>query len=191
MRVAITGTMGGGKSSVSDLLRKRGYTVYDTDKMVHAYYDKGGRLEAKVIQLFGASILNDEGVIDRTKISKRVFEDYAMLKRLEDLVYPEVSEHIQSLTIDNDTLLFFEVPMLFESGLESLFDRIIMVSAPDVLRIERLKKRGMDEEEIKRRSKRHLNPEIKRQKSDYFINNDGDLSALDDKINRVLEQIER
>lgn len=190
MKIAITGTMGGGKSSVSRYLIEKGYPVFDTDKMVHTYYEKQGRLEAQVIALMGEDILDEEGTIDRQKMAAKVFNDYEMLTRLEALVFPEVSKHVNELYERYDGLVFFEVPMLFESGMADNFDVIIMVSAPHDLRIQRLIRRGMDMAEIERRSKRHFDESIKIKKSDYFINNDGDVLALNGKIESVIKHLE-
>lgn len=191
MKIAITGTMGGGKSSVSRYLIEKGYPVFDTDKMVHTYYEKSGRLEAQVVALMGEGILDEQGTIDRQKMASKVFNDYDMLMRLEGLVFPAVRDHINELYARYTGLVFFEVPMLFESRMENDFDVIIMVSAPYDLRIERLIRRGMDMAEIERRSKRHTDEAIKIKKSDYFINNDGDVEALNGKIESVIKHLER
>lgn len=190
MKIAITGTIGGGKSSVSRILIDKGYTVYDTDKMVHTYYDKGGRLENIVIEMFGKDVLDDTGTIDRTKLGNIVFTDFSKLLELESKVYPVVSEHIDELYDNSNNLMFFEVPMLFESHLEDRFDLIIMVTAPKDIRMKRLKERGMSEDDVIRRSKRHLDESKKIEKSDIIINNDGDYKTLSDKIEVLLNSIE-
>lgn len=189
MKIAITGTIGGGKSIVSRRLIELGYTVYDTDKLVHTYYEKYGRLEAVVIDMFGDTILNEKGLIDRGKLANEVFQDYKSLLKLESVVYPVVSKHIDELYNDSDTIMFFEVPMLFESHLEDTFDLIIMVTAPKDIRMKRLKDRGMSETEVERRSLRHLDEQEKIKKSDIIINNNGDLDALNVKIDNILEKI--
>ncbi len=190
MKIAITGTIGGGKSSVSRILMDKGYSVHDTDKMVHTYYDKGGRLENVVIEMFGEDVLDETGKIDRTKLGNIVFTDFSKLSQLESKVYPIVSNHVAELYDNSDDLIFFEVPMLFESHLEDSFDLIIMVTAPLDIRMSRLKERGMSEEDVVRRSKRHLDETKKIEKSDIIINNDGDYKTLSDKIELLIKEIE-
>lgn len=189
MKIAITGTIGGGKSSVSRRLIELGYPVYDTDKLVHTYYEKNGRLEHVVIEMFGKDILNKEGRIDRGLLANKVFEDFDALRRLESVVYPVVSEHIDELYHNYKGIMFFEVPMLFESHLEHKFDRIMMVTARKDIRMERLEQRGMSQEDVERRSLRHLDEQEKIKRSDIIINNDGDLNELNVKIDLILKEL--
>lgn len=191
MKIAITGTIGGGKSSVSRRLIDLGYDVYDTDKMVHAYYEKDGRMESTVIDMFGDAVLGNDGTIDRSKLANIVFNDIDRLFELESKVYPIVADHIESLYISSKGMMFFEVPMLFESKLEDNFDAIIMVTAPFDLRMKRLQDRGMTLDDVKRRSMRHMDEKEKIEKSDIIINNDSDLDSLNAKIDSVIKQLER
>ena len=191
MKIAITGTIGGGKSSASCYLKSLGYPVYDADKLVHDFYLKDGILYDAVINLFGVDILDENLEIKRQDIARRVFNDQRCLKELESLVFPAVLAKIQTLYEDHDGLVFFEVPLLFESNMEANFDCIICISAPIELRLERLKARGMDPDEAMARMKRHTLEAIKKDKSDFFINNDGLVLTLNDKIDTILTLIKK
>lgn len=186
MKIAITGTIGGGKSQMSKYLISLGYPVFDTDKLVHTYYDKNGRLEKEVVQHFGTSILDEKGVIDRRKLAKCVFENDKELIFLESLVFPVVSHHVEELYQETQGIVFFEVPMLFESGLDDNFDVIVMVTAQEEIRVSRLVKRGMSKEDIKSRTKRHEAESVKIAKSDYIIYNDGSIEELHQEVDDLL-----
>lgn len=191
MKVAITGTIGGGKSQASKYLLEKGYPVFDSDKLVHTYYEQGGRLEDAVRRHFGNQVFNDENSIDRKKLAEIVFNNEQALTDLEQMVFPVVKNHMEELYNDKQGIVFFEVPLLFESGLETSFDAVIMVTADEIIRLKRLEKRGMSEEEVQKRSKRHLEEKRKLEKSDYIIYNNGSLEDLYQNIDAVLEKLER
>ena len=107
------------------------------------------------------------------------------------MVFPVVKNHMEELYNDKQGIVFFEVPLLFESGLETSFDAVIMVTADEIIRLKRLEKRGMSEEEVQKRSKRHLDEKRKLEKSDYIIYNNGSLEDLYQNIDTVLEKLER
>lgn len=188
MKIALTGTIGGGKSQVGKYLTELGYTVYDTDKMAHNYYLKGHSLYESLLEKFGTNILDQNLEIDRKKMASYVFNDREMLVWLESLVFPLVSKEIQEL--NSDSLMFFEVPLLFEAQMESLFDKIWMVSAPYDLRITRLSGRGLSKQEADKRMERHLDESEKIKRSDVFINNEGSIEDLHEIINNLLDEME-
>lgn len=190
MKIAITGTIGGGKSQVSKYLKQKGYPVFDADKLVHTYYDFKGRLYHEVIKLLGPSILNEDETINRDLMANIIFNDQKLLEKVESLVFPTVSKHMDDLYDSQEGLVFFEVPLLYEAKLESTFDKVIMVTAPQLLRYERLINRGMRLEDIKRRSARHLDETTKIERADYVILNDEDIESLYKKVEAVLERLE-
>ncbi|MEG0327562.1 MAG: dephospho-CoA kinase [Erysipelothrix sp.] len=188
MKIAITGTIGGGKSQVGKYLTELGYSVYDTDKMAHTYYKKGNPLYESLIEKFGEDILDVNFEIDRKKMAFYVFSNRSMLMWLESQVFPLVTQDIQA--VNTESIVFFEVPLLFEAKMEALFDKIWMVSAPYDLRIKRLSKRGLNQREADQRMKRHLDENEKILKSDVFINNNSTLDNLHQTINDLLKEME-
>lgn len=190
MFVAITGTIGAGKSSVSKLIAKRGFATYDTDKMVHTYYEKKGVLYEPVLQLLGRSILNEDGSISREKMAPLLFSDKAKLDTLEAMVFKQVKNDLTTLKAERFAeLVFVEVPLLFESQLDSMFDCIIVVDAPIAIRLARLQAKGIAMDDALKRMSHQASPEEKRAGADYIIDNNHDLAYLEEAVDEVLNLI--
>lgn len=177
LKIAITGNIASGKSTVEKIIENNGYKVYDTDKIAH-----------KILE-------NSEDVkkafktVDRKEIAKRVFSSPEKLKLLESIIHPKVKEEILKIFDSEEKLVFISVPQLFESGFDTLFNKIIYVTADRALRLERLIKRNnltIEEAEIR------INAQVEKdkiKKSDYIIENNTDLVNLQNKVKEVLELI--
>ena len=189
MIVGITGTMSAGKSTVTKLIEKAGHRVYDTDKMVHKYYDLDGLLYKDLVELFGQDILKSDKNINRAKLGNLVFNDDKLLDALEKLVFPRVLDEMKELSGNRDTLIFFEVPLLFEANMESFFDKIIVVDAKEDLRISRALNKGLARDDINKRMNRQFTAAKKRLLADYIIENNFDLESLKEEVQDVLEII--
>ena len=187
MRVAITGSIGAGKSTVSTYLKAQGYPVYNTDTFTHAYYDPKGKLYPWLMDTFGTQILNEDETVNRKALSEIVFNDSFALALLEQQVFSLVRSDI--LQLNDAPLLFVEVPLLFEAEMEDLFDVIISVDASMAVRYQRLGDRGLSLNQIKKREARQLEGAFKNQKADYVIYNDHDLEYLYDALDTVLRRI--
>ena len=188
MRIGITGTMSAGKSSVSKIIKELGFMVYDTDQIVHDYYEKDAVLYDQIIDLLGKEILDDKLEIDRKKIAYKVFNDKQLLEDLESLIFPQVRKDIETLSED-DALTFFEVPLLFEAQYDDIFDFIIVVDAKEKTRIQRAMNKGLELEDIENRMKRQMSAEEKRNRADFIIENNHDMESLDEEVQEVLEII--
>lgn len=188
MRIGITGTMSSGKSSVSKIIKDLGFMVYDTDQIVHDYYEKDAVLYDQIIDLLGKEILDEKLEIDRKKIAYKVFNDKSLLENLESLIFPQVRKDIETLSED-DALTFFEVPLLFEAQYDDIFDFIIVVDAKEKTRIQRAMNKGLELEDIENRMKRQLSAEEKRNRADFIIENNHDMESLKEEVQEVLEII--
>lgn len=188
MRIGITGTMSAGKSSVSKIIKDLGFIVYDTDQIVHDYYEKDAVLYDQIIDLLGKEILDEKLEIDRKKIAYKVFNDKSLLENLESLIFPQVRKDIETLSED-DALTFFEVPLLFEAQYDDIFDFIIVVDAEEKTRIQRAMNKGLELEDIENRMKRQLSAEEKRNRADFIIENNHDMESLKEEVQEVLEII--
>lgn len=186
MKLAITGTIGSGKSTVSKIISELGYEVIDTDKLVHSFYEVDGLLYDWLIKKFSDEILNENGLVDRAHLSEIVFSDIDKLELLEKEVFKLVRTEIQN---DTRSLVFYEVPLLYEAKLEDLFDYVVMVDASKEVRYERLSQRLGSFENFKKREKRQLSGEIKASKSDFVIMNNGSLDDLKIKVDEVLRSV--
>lgn len=189
MYVAITGTMGAGKSSVAKMIAKKGYPVYDHDAMVKKYYEKDQALYRYVTHRFGDKVFNENG-IDFSKIASIVFSNPEELSALEAKAFDLVKlETIEIMKANPQTLLFFEVPLLFEADLEELFDYVLVVDAEKELRLKRLAQKGVEKKDAKKRMKRQKPSDYKRKRADYIIENNADLESLEEEVSIFLQTL--
>lgn len=176
LTIAITGNIGSGKSTFCGYLQELGETVYYADSIAH---DLTPSIKDLLIARWGRDIwLN--GSPDRKQIASIVFNSASELQFLNSALHPLVVKRIQELIhTAKQERVFFEIPLLFEAGIEDLFDRTVLVSSSMELTLERLKLRNRDsyENQIKR-----LDAQIpdskKAEMVDYLIINDGNLEAL-------------
>ena len=186
IKIAITGNIASGKSSVEKLLIAKGFKVYDTDKIAHDILDKS----QEVKEIFKDFDILEGEKIDRTKLGNVVFSDKAMLKQLEDIIHPLVKERLIEIFKEDDFIVFVSVPQLFEASLEKLFDKIVFITAPEELRLERLIQRnGLSKEDALKRINTQIKDELKIPKCDYVIQNNADLTLLERQVNGLLASI--
>ena len=177
LKIAITGNIASGKSTVEKIIENNGYKVYDTDKIAHKILENS------------EDVKKTFKTVDRKEIAKRVFSSPKELKLLESIIHPKVKEEILKIFDSEEKLVFISVPQLFESGFDTLFNKIIYVTADRALRLERLIKRNnltIEEAEIR------INAQVEKdkiKKSDYIIENNTDLVNLQNKVKEVLELI--
>lgn len=188
MKIAISGTMGAGKSVMSAYLRTKGYQVYDTDKMVHEYYKLGGLAYDSLVATFGLDVLDAKGAIDREVLSSLVFKDALLLNELESIVYPILIDEILSHQ-DDGSLVFYEVPLLFEAEMESYFDFVITVDSKFENRLQRIVQRGLVKDLAQERMNHQLSGEDKNHRAHYVIHNDESLEDFYHKIDVIIETL--
>lgn len=139
MIVGLTGGIGSGKSYIAQALAQRGFAVYDCDREAKRIIAENKEVQAAIIDLLGeeAFIYHQSSIIYNTEyVAKRVFEDPQLLESLNKIVHPAVKEDILSRT-HSLTPSFIESAILFESGLDQLCDKIVVVTAPEETRIAR------------------------------------------------------
>ena len=122
LKIAITGNIASGKSTVEKLIEDNGYKVYDTDKIAHKILENS----AEVKEAFGTT--------NRKEIAKIVFTNPEKLQILESIIHPKVKEEILKIFNTNENIIFISVPQLFETGFNHLFDKIIFVTADENIR---------------------------------------------------------
>lgn len=191
IKVAITGGIGSGKSSVCRVIEMLGYKIYDCDKRAAYIINNDRQICQDITSLFGNEAYID-GVLNRGFISSKVFSDNSLLERLNSITHPKVIDDFRQwatlLEQQGEKIAFIESAILFESGLDSTVDRIITVSAPPELRAARAAKRdGLPIEDIKRRIASQMSDNERIRLSDYNI----DCSEDQLMIPQVLEVIEK
>ena len=187
LKIGLTGGIGSGKSVVAELLQIMGIPVYDSDASSKNMCNTDESLIKSMISLFGPELYKD-GLLDGKLLADHVFGNETALKAVNALIHPVVVRDFMEWCKLNSQypILVMESAIIFEAGLEHLFDRIITVTAPEEIRIERICKRnGMSSESVKVRLKNQISESERISKSDIIIVNDGVQAVLPQVIKIV------
>jgi len=194
LSIGLTGGIACGKSEAGRVLEREGAQIRDADELAHELIRRGGPLFDKVVGRFGAEIVGPDGEIDRQILGRRVFADAAERKALEALIHPEViralREWIAGETGQGKNAVAI-VPLLFEVGWTDLWDAVVCVASTERIVIERLKQRGLSEQDARARISAQMPLETKIRKAKYVIQNDGTLDSLDKRTREVWQKIVR
>ena len=187
IRLALTGSIGMGKSTVADMFRRAGIPVFDADAVVRRLQGPGGALVKKIEERFPGTT-GPQGV-DRRLLSGRVIGDRDELAALEALVHPAVHHERTRFIVENGdaAALLFEIPLLFETGGADVFDKIIVVSAsPEAQRERVLARGGMSAEKFSALLERQMPDSEKRERADFVIDTSGDISTTEAQVRDIL-----
>ncbi len=187
-RIAITGTIGAGKSTCSIYLRQLGYYVFDCDEENRRLLENNQAGDLLIRKYFPEVYVDD--ILDKTLLAKLVFSDKKKKEELESLLHPLIIKEMLKQAEEHD-LFFAEVPLLFESKLEKYFDRSLLIGLDKDKTIDRLIERGMKREDALRRLSSQLPLEEKIKRADDFISNDKSLADLYDSIDIWLDSYVR
>jgi dephospho-CoA kinase len=187
-KIAITGTVASGKSTVSRILQEYGAYVVDADEIVHSLLSSNTPTREKVIELLGPEIVvaGPTSQIDRRKISEIVFSDFEKLKSLEKILHPAVKQEIDrrfNYVKNNPTYKMFvaEVPLLYEAGMEKDFDTVIAVISDKAVAQKRYTAEQFDQRWARQ-------DKDKAAKADFVITNNGDLNMLKSSIEAIVDR---
>lgn len=187
IKIALTGSIGMGKSTVAKMFEAEGVPVFDADAVVRQLQGPGGALVDRIGQLFPGTVRC--GTLDRDCLAQIVLADPAKLAALEGIVHPAVRDWRQAF-IDKHAeaqALVFEIPLLFETGGEKEFDKVVVVSAPaEVQRARVLERQGMTAAKLESILKRQTPDEEKRRRADFVIDTGGDLSTTQAQVRHIL-----
>jgi len=187
IRLALTGSIGMGKSTVAEMFRRSGIPVFDADAVVRKLQGRGGALVRKIEERFPGTTGPDG--VDRDALSKLVVGDPEELAALEAIVHPAVHHERTRFIVENGDApaLLFEIPLLFETGGEEAFDKVIVVSAPAGVQRERVMSRtGMTDEKFRALLARQTPDDEKKAKADFVVDTSGDLSTTQAQVRDIL-----
>jgi dephospho-CoA kinase len=192
--IGLTGGIACGKSSVAAILRKLGISVIDADQIAHQVIAVGTQAYIEIVAEFGSHIVAADGRINRQALGKIVFNDQIARAKLESITHPviinKIKELIRCYAAENHKLVIVETPLLFETGLENLFDDIWVVSADPGLQLERLMKlRNLNRAEAEQRLTTQLPLRDKEGKADIIIYNNREFSDLESEVIRLVERL--
>jgi dephospho-CoA kinase len=189
LAIGITGILGSGKTTVSKILKKMGFKVISCDEIVHKLLNRKDIIK-KFKKIFGTEVVKNNK-IDRKKAREIIFKNSKKKEKIEKILHPEVFKKIKKEILDiknKKGIIFIEIPLLFETKSEYLFDKIMVVSAPKKEIKERLRNR-YSEEEIKNIWKSQIPLSYKEKKADYIIDNSGSILETEKKIKKIIENL--
>lgn len=188
--IGITGGIGSGKTTLSENLRLEGYLVYDSDLEARRLQNEHPLIRQQLTQLFGEEIYTSQG-LNRFALAKIVFAKQELLLKLNEIVHPIIKEDFKNWIElhSSHPLLFMESAILFESGFNSLVDKVVLMVASDMVRINRVIKRdGITKDQVLARMSSQFSDEIKIPLADFIIHTDDNLPIYD-KMKRMLVQL--
>ena len=190
MIIGLTGGIASGKSTVSKYLAKKGFKVYDADRIAKDISEKK-LVQEEIILTFGDKILDKNGNIDRKKLKEIVFKNKEKLKQLNAIIHPKVIDFYKELKEQNtDEIIIFDVPLLFESGIDKFCDKILVVISDYEIQLDRIVERDkIDRELASKIIKSQLSNEERIKKADVVIENNSSLEDLFEKVERFCERI--
>ena len=190
MIIGLTGGIASGKSTVSKYLAEKDFKVYDADKIAKDISEKK-LVQEEIILTFGDKILDENGNVDRKKLKEIVFEDKEKLKQLNAIIHPKVIDFYKELKEQNtDEIIIFDVPLLFESGIDKFCDKILVVISDYEIQLNRIVERDkIDRELASKIIKSQLSNEERIKKADVVIENNSSLEDLFEKVERFCEMI--
>ena len=188
IRIALTGSIGMGKSTVAKMFQAAGVPVFDADAVVRQLQGPGGALIERIGELFPGCVRS--GTLDRDCLAQIVLADRSKLTLLEQIVHPAVREWREAFIEGHKDApaLIFEIPLLFETGGEKDFDKVIVVSAPpEVQRARVLARQGMSPAKLLSILDRQMPDEEKRSRADFVIDTGDDLSTTEAQVGDILD----
>jgi dephospho-CoA kinase len=180
--IGLTGGIASGKSTVADLLSRRGAVVVDADALAHEVLLPDGAAFDDVVARFGSEVLDHTGAVDRGALGDIVFADSALRADLERITHPRINtlmrERMAAALDSGAPLVVADIPLLFERDLEGAFDGTMLVYVPPAVQLRRLRDRdGLDDMSAQRRIVAQLPIDDKRARATWIIDNAGDVDA--------------
>lgn len=191
----LTGGIGSGKSAAAAIFEECGIPVVSADELSRIVVTPGSEGLAAVVAAFGEGVLAPDGELDRRKLGALVFKDPAQRARLEGILHPRIRDSFQdvlaALEATGQTLVVYEVPLLFENNLDKQMKAVILVCAPDDQRIARVMARDrLNPEDVRARMAAQMDDATRRSRAQYVLENDGDLDHLREQVEALLVKLQ-
>jgi dephospho-CoA kinase len=192
LKVAITGGIGCGKSTVLKYLEANGVACMSADAVVRRRLSEDRAVIESVVGHFGEAVENEEGSVDRRALAKIVFESKSELEWLESLLHPLVREECEAFfKVHSAEPACVEIPLLFEKRLEKDYDLVVSVICTDANANNRLRDKGYSETDIAFRRQQQLPNSIKAERSNMVLINDGSLKFLEQQMTTLLSYLKQ
>jgi dephospho-CoA kinase len=194
LSVGLTGNVASGKSTVAQLFQRWGATLIDADRLVREAQAPGSWVLRAIVERYGEHMLKRDGTLDRAALRRVVMEDAEARADLNRIVHPEVNRRRAELLAEararGERIVVSDIPLLFEATDPAEFDVVVLVDAPEEMRLTRLQaERGLTPVEAERMVRAQLPSSEKRARSDFIIDNVGDRAALERKAEEVWQAL--
>lgn len=192
MIIGLTGGIGSGKSTVSNMFVARGAKLVDADAIAREVVAVGSPFLNEIAAAFGKEILQPDGSLNRERLGHLVFQNATLKKQLENILHPPIRQLIRTRMNEYDEmnpggLVIVDIPLLYESQLEGMFECIVVVYVPEEVQMARLMTReGWDEEVAKRRIATQMPIEDKRRRADVIIENQFSLAQTASQVEELM-----
>ncbi len=191
--IGITGGIGSGKSTVSDIIKKNNFPVIDCDEISRELTQKDNTVLDEIRRCFGTSVFDDNGNLLRQELANIVFSDSSKKKILEDIVVTRIFEFVQDDLSKHRSLgtklVFIDAPLLIETGLNRLCDVCVLVTADIETRINRVEKRdGISRDRVLERISNQMPESEKKAVADELIDNSGSIEYLNNSVERLINK---
>ena len=190
MLIGLTGGIGSGKSTVAKRLVNLGATEIDADLLAREVVEPGTTGLTQVAERFGQDLIQSDGSLNRAALAQRAFASEVDRKDLEGILHPLIQQLSRERIANAKGIVVYTIPLLVESQSKLPFDRVITVSAPESVRVQRLvESRGMTEEEAISRIKAQATDQEREAIADYVIDSDCNMEELMNRVDSVFAEL--
>ncbi|EAE6382617.1 dephospho-CoA kinase [Listeria monocytogenes] len=191
--IGLTGSVATGKSTVSNMIQHAGIPLVDADIAARKVVEPGTEGLKEIVAYFGEEILLADGTLDRAKLGEIIFKDKEKREKLNEITHPRVKDYMlearERFFRAGEELVFFDIPLLFESHLESLVDQIVVVWTAPETELKRLMERNnLTKEEALRRIESQMGIDEKARKADFVIDNNESLEKTQKQVYTFIER---
>lgn len=193
MIIGLTGSIASGKSTVSNMLKVLGYPIIDADIVARIVVEKGTETLEMITEVFGQEVIAEDGSLNREKLGGIIFSDPSKRKTLNDIIHPAIRAEMlrqkEQLLKEGYPTIIMDIPLLFESKLQSYVEKILVVTVTEEMQLERLMARNnFTLEEAKARIQSQLPLSIKEKEADAVIYNNGTLESTEQQLKKILSE---
>jgi dephospho-CoA kinase len=193
MIIGLTGSIASGKSTISAMLKEKGYPIIDADLVARLVVEPGTSNLREIERTFGNAVMNEDGTLNRDALGKLIFDDPAKRKQLNDLMHPAIRSEMlrqrDELFESGQKTLIMDIPLLFESRLQHFVDKILVVSVTEEMQLQRLMNRNsLSQEEATSRIQSQLPISEKEKGADAVIYNNGTIEQSKEQLERILAE---
>jgi len=192
LKIALTGGIATGKSAVLEQFRRRHVPCLDADELAHGVMAAGTEAAAAIAERFGSRMLAPDGSVDRRELGPIVFSDASARRDLEAIVHPAVYRAIAAglrgfELVGDGPFAVVDVPLLFETGAETTFDRVIVTACAPETQLARLLARGLSEDAARQRVAAQWSVDKKTSRADFVVTTDGTLEETNAQVDRIVQ----